>query len=75
LLIATTIGTFAALMCEIASTRLRHDAVVGRDHEDRDVGDLGAARAHRRERFVTGRVDERDLADRRDRPCTRRCAA
>ena len=42
--------------------RLRHDAVVGGDHEDRDVGDLGAAGAHRGERFVTGRVDERDLA-------------
>ena len=42
--------------------RLRHDAVVGRDDEDRDVGDLRAARAHRGERFVTGRIDERDLA-------------
>jgi hypothetical protein len=41
---------------------LRHDAVVGGDHEDGDVGDLGAARAHRRERFVTGRIDEGDLA-------------
>ena len=59
---ATTIGTPAALMCAIASLRLRHDAVVGRNDEDRDVGDLRAARAHRRERFVTGRIDERDLA-------------
>ncbi len=42
--------------------RLRHDAVVGRDDEDRDVGDFRAAGAHRGERFVTGRIDERDLA-------------
>ncbi len=41
--------------------RLRHHAVVGGDDEDRDVGDLRTARAHRRERLVTGRVDERDL--------------
>ena len=41
---------------------LRHDAVVGRDHEDRDVGDLSAARTHRGERFVTRRINERDLA-------------
>ena len=39
---------------------LGHDAVVGRDHQDDDVGDLGAARAHRGEGFVTGRVDEGD---------------
>ena len=42
--------------------RLRHDAVVGGHDENRDVGDLGAARTHRGERLVTGRVDERDLA-------------
>ncbi len=42
--------------------RLRHDAVVGRDDQDRDVGDFRTARAHRGERFVTGRIDERDLA-------------
>ena len=41
--------------------RLRHDAVVGRDDEDRDVGDFGAACAHRRKGFVTRRIDERDL--------------
>ena len=40
---------------------LRHDAVVGGDDENRDVGNLRTARAHRRERFVTGRIDERDL--------------
>ena len=48
-------------MCADRFERLRHDAVVGRDHEDRDVGDLGAAGAHRRERFVTRRVEEGDL--------------
>ena len=32
--------------------RLGHHAVVGGDHDDRDVGDLGAAGAHRRERLV-----------------------
>ena len=32
--------------------RLRHHAVVGRDHEDRDVGDLRAARPHGGERLV-----------------------
>ena len=41
---------------------LRHHAVVGRDHQDHEVGDLGAARAHRREGGVAGRVDEGDLA-------------
>ena len=42
--------------------RLRHDAVVGRDHQHHDVGDLRAAGAHARERFMAGRVDEHDLA-------------
>ena len=42
--------------------RLRHDAVVGRDHENDDIGYLGAARAHRRERGVAGRIDEGDAA-------------
>ena len=41
--------------------RLRHDAVVGGDDEDGDVGHLRAAGAHRRERLVAGRVQERDL--------------
>ena len=41
--------------------RLRHDAVVGRDDEYRHVGDLRAARTHRRKCFVTGRIDEGDL--------------
>ena len=42
--------------------RLRHDAVVGRDDEHDDVGDLGAAGAHQRERFVARRVEEDDAA-------------
>ena len=42
--------------------RLRHDAVVGRDHQHHDIGDLGAAGAHRGERGVARRVDEGDLA-------------
>src|SRR6476660_1977533 len=40
--------------------RLRHDAVVGRDHEDDDVGDLRATGTHRGERLVTRGVDEGD---------------
>ncbi len=40
--------------------RLRHDAVVGRDHQHDDVGDLGAAGAHRGEGGVAGRIDEGD---------------
>ena len=40
--------------------RLGHDAVVGGDHEHRDVGRLRAAPAHRGERLVARRVDEGD---------------
>jgi hypothetical protein len=39
---------------------LRHDAVVGSDHDHRDVGDLRAAGAHGREGLVAGRVEEGD---------------
>ena len=42
--------------------RLRHHAVVGRNHDHHDVGDLGAARAHAREGFVTWRIEEDNLA-------------
>ena len=42
--------------------RLRHDAVVGRDDEDRDVRHFGAAGAHRRESLMARRVEEGDLA-------------
>ena len=41
--------------------RLRHDAVIGRDHQNDDVGDLGAAGTHAGKRFVTRRIDEDDL--------------
>ena len=41
--------------------RLRHHAVVGRDHEDDDVGHLRAAGAHEGERLVTRRVEEHDV--------------
>ena len=44
--------------------RLRHDAIVGGNHEHDDVGDLGAARAHGGEGGVARRVDESDLASR-----------
>jgi hypothetical protein len=42
---------------------LRLDAVVGRDDQHDDVGDLGAAGAHGGERLVARGVDEGDLAD------------
>ena len=42
--------------------RLRHDRVVGGHDQHDDVRDLRAAGAHGRERFVTRRVEERDLA-------------
>ena len=55
--------------------RLRHDAVVGRDDQHDNIRDLGAARAHRREGGVAGRVDEGDLGRRSARsPDRRRCA-
>src|SRR4051794_15601950 len=40
--------------------RLRHDAVVGSDHQDDDVGHLGPTGTHRGERLVTRSVDEGD---------------
>jgi hypothetical protein len=43
--------------------RLRLDAVVGRDDQHDDVGDLGTAGAHGGERLVARGVDEGDLAD------------
>ena len=45
--------------------RLRHHAVVRGDDQHDDVRDLRAARAHRGERLVTRRVEERDHALRR----------
>ena len=41
--------------------RLRHHAIVSRNHEHDDVGDLRAAGPHHRERFVTRRVEEHDV--------------
>ena len=40
--------------------RLRHDAVIGRDDEDGDVRDHGAAGAHGRERLMARGVEEGD---------------
>ena len=40
--------------------RLRHQAVVGRDDEHDDVGHIRAARAHRGEGGVTGRIEKSD---------------
>ena len=42
--------------------RLRHHAVVGSDHDDDDVRDLGSARTHAGEGFVTWGIEEDDLA-------------
>ncbi|KAG1166520.1 hypothetical protein G6F35_018140 [Rhizopus arrhizus] len=39
-------------------TRLRHHAVVGSDHQDHDVGRLGAAGTHGGERLVARGVKE-----------------
>ena len=40
---------------------LRHDAIVGRDDQDHDIGDFGAAGTHAGKRFVARRIDENDL--------------
>jgi hypothetical protein len=45
--------------------RLRHHAVVGRHHQDHDVGGLGATGTHGGEGLVAGGVEERDHAARR----------
>ena len=65
LFIATTIGTLGRLGVGDRFLGLRHHAVVGRHHQDHDVGRLGAARAHRGERGVARRVEEGDHAARR----------
>ena len=62
LLTATMIGTFGRPRVVDRLHRLRHHAVVGGHHQDDDVGGLGAARPHGRERLVARRVQERDLA-------------
>ncbi len=43
---------------------LRHDAVIGSDDNDDDVGDLGAARTHTGKCFVARGIQEDDLAAR-----------
>ena len=40
---------------------LRHDAVIGGDHQNDEIGHLGAARAHRGEGGMARRVEEGDL--------------
>ena len=68
LLTATMIGTFGVLGVVDRLDGRRHDAVVGRDHQDDDVGRLRAAGAHGGERLVARRVEEDDVvaARRRD---------
>ena len=41
--------------------RLGHHAIISGHDENDDVRDLGAARAHHCEGFVTGRIEENDL--------------
>ena len=60
LLMATMIGTLGRLGVVDRLDRLRHHAVVRRDDEHGDVGDLRAAGAHRGEGLVARRVEERD---------------
>ena len=56
------IGTFGRLGVGDRLLRLGHHAVVGRDDQDDDVGDVRAAGPHGGERLVARRVDEGDLA-------------
>ncbi len=51
-------GHFGRLRVLNGLDGLRHDAVVGADHQNDDVGDLRAARAHGGEGRVAGRVEE-----------------
>ena len=53
---------------------LGHDPVVGRHHQDDDVGDLGAPGPHGGEGLVARGVDEGDPVAARLRPGRRRCA-
>ena len=41
---------------------LRHDRVIRRDNQNRNIRRLCAAGTHRREGFVTGGIEERDIA-------------
>ncbi len=55
-------GTFAGPRVRNRFDGLRHDSVICRNDENDDVGDPRTARAHQRERFMAGRVEEGDLA-------------
>ncbi len=57
---ATTIGTLARFSVCDSFFRLRHHAIVRRHHQDDNVGNFRAARAHSRERFVARCIDEND---------------
>jgi hypothetical protein len=59
LLTATTMGTRRPWRAHRLDG-LRHHAVVGRHHQDDDVGGLGAAGTHGGERRVAGGVQEGD---------------
>jgi len=65
LLIATTMGTSARPGVMDRLDRLRHHAVVGRDHQHDDVGHFCTACAHRRKGLVARCIEERDHAARR----------
>ena len=56
LFIATTTGMSRGLRVVYGFNGLRHDAVVRRDNEDRDIGDHSASRAHGSESLVTRSV-------------------
>src|SRR5882724_12975265 len=47
--------------------RLGHYAVIGRDHQDHNVRNLGSPRTHAGERLVTRRIEEHNLAAKRRR--------
>ena len=55
--------------------RLRHEAIIGRDNQDNDVGNIGAARAHCGEGGVPWCVEKRDASRLVTRRYRRRCAA
>ena len=61
LLIATIIGTPAALVWLIASIVCGMIAVIGGHHQHDDVGHVGTARAHLGEGRVARRIEEGDL--------------
>ena len=58
---ATMIGACGRLGVADRLDGLLHDAVIGGDDQHDDVGDVGAARAHRGKGLMARRVDEGDL--------------